>query len=188
MRKKYSRNKYKEPLDHVIWLKREDKLYKFYEEYKDVFNEGKIYFSHIVHANAMLFDNSEFVDCPAVTIYSTDDWVNANPECMKDIVRDILSYRQSPETDVPEKYKSVVAEFVKDSQRINHKFELEIEGHKAMFHIATILVYRTFLPDSYLSGSILPVIAEPDKYETVIVLPHKYWAKDFKKDFMEESE
>ena len=45
MRKKYKRKPFKEALEHALWMKRDDKLYKMYEEYKDVYLKGQVYYA-----------------------------------------------------------------------------------------------------------------------------------------------
>ncbi len=189
MRKKYKRSPYKEPLEHVLWMTREDKLYKLYEEYKEVFAEGTVYYAQLAQANSMLMDDSEFMDCPAMLIYSTDEWVNNDPECMKKLIGEIFLYKFRTDLEVPDKYKDVIEKLSEDMDRPNFKFEITMpNGKKANFHYATVLVYREFLPGGYFKGEIVPVIAAPDKYETVMVAPQKYWTKDKKRIFLSTEE
>lgn len=184
MRKKYNRKPYKEALDHALWMKRDDKLYKMYEEYKDVYSKGQVYYAQVVMANPMIKDDSEFMDGPAVVVYSDHDWANANPEKLIKVAKDIIGYKNTPDEAIPEELQPAVRKFREDPDRANFRFEYMLEGHKIKVHFATMLVTRKFLPTGFLSADIFPVVAT-DEYDTVLVLPNTYWSKDFKKKFAE---
>lgn len=186
MRKKYKRKPFKEPLEHALWMKREDKLYKMYEEYKDVYLKGDVYYAQVVMANPMIKDDSEFMDGPAVVVYSYDDWVNANPEKLLQVAKDIIGYKNTSDEAIPDALRPAVRWFKEDPDRPNFRFEYMLEGHKIKVHFATMLVTRQFLPTGYLTGDIFPVVASED-YNTVLTLPKAYWAKDMKKKFAENA-
>ena len=186
MRKKYKRKTFKEPLEHALWMKRDDKLYKLYEEYKDVYAKGEVYYAQVVMANPMMKDNSEFMDGPAVIVYSDHEWVNSNPEKLIQVAKDIIGYKNAPDEVIPENLRAAVKKFREDTDRPNFRFEYMLEGHKINVHFATMLVTRKFLPTGYLSGDIFPVLATSE-YETVLTLPNIYWSKDMKKKFAENA-
>lgn len=186
MRKKYKRKPYKEPLEHIFWMTREDKLYKMFEEYKDVYQQGQVYYGQLVLANPILKDDTEFLDGPAVMVYSTDEWANANPEKLVKVAAELMRYRTEPEEMIPEEIKEPIALLNEQKDRSNFRFEYMLDGHKIKMHFATILIYRKFLPTGYLTGNILPLVATEDR-ETVLVLPNTYWSKDFKNKFAENA-
>lgn len=186
MRKKYKRKPYKEILEHALWMKRDDKLYKMYEEYKDVYLKGDVYYAQVVMANPMMKDDSEFMDGPAVIVYSYDDWANANPEKLIEVAKDIVGYRNAPDESIPDELLPSVRKFREDSDRPNFRFEYLLQGHKIKVHFATMLVTRKFLPTGYLSGDVFPVVATEDM-ATVLTLPNTYWCKDMKKKFAENA-
>ncbi|MBO5388951.1 MAG: hypothetical protein J6A59_12655 [Lachnospiraceae bacterium] len=186
MRKKYKRKPFKEPLEHALWMKRDDKLYKLYEEYKDVYAKGEVYYAQIVMANPMMKDNTDFMDGPAVVVYSDHEWANANPEKLINIAKDVIGYKNTPDEMIPEELRATVNKFREDTDRPNFRFEYMLEGHKINVHFATMLVVRKFLPTGYLSGDIFPVLATGDM-ETVLTLPNIYWSKDMKKKFAENA-
>ena len=186
MRKKYKRKPFKEPLEHALWMKREDKLYKMYEEYKDVYLKGNVYYAQVVMANPMIKDDSEFMDGPAVIVYSYDDWANANPEKLLKIAKDIVGHKNTPDEDIPDDIRPAVRWFKEDPDRPNFRFEYMLEGHKIKVHFATMLVTRKFLPTGYLSADIFPVLAS-EEYSTVLTLPNVYWSRDMKKKFAENA-
>ncbi len=186
MRKKYKRKPYKETLEHALWMKRDDKLYKMYEEYKEVYQNGNVYYAQVVMANPMIKDDSEFMDGPAVIVYSDNDWANANPEKLIKVAKDLIGYKGAPDEAIPEELQPAIRKFREDSDRPNFRFEYLLEGHKIKVHFATMLVTRKFLPTGYLSGDIFPVVAT-DELSTVLTLPNTYWAKDMKKKFAENA-
>lgn len=186
MRKKYKRKPFKEALEHALWMKRDDKLYKMYEEYKDVYLKGQVYYAQVVMANPMMKDDSDFMDGPAVIVYSNHEWANANPEKLINIAKDIIGYKNSPDESIPDELLPAVRKFREDPDRPNFRFDYMLEGHKVKAHFATMLVTRKFLPTGYLSGDIFPVLAT-EELETVLTLPNIYWSKDMKKKFAENA-
>lgn len=186
MRKKYKRKPFKEALEHALWMKRDDKLYKMYEEYKDVYLKGDVYYAQVVMANPMMKDDSEFMDGPAVIVYSDHEWANANPEKLIKIAKDIIGYKNAPDESIPDEILPSVRWFREDPDRPNFRFEYMLEGHKVKVHFATMLVTRKFLPTGYLSGDIFPIVATEDM-DTVLTLPNVYWCKDMKKKFAENA-
>ena len=186
MRKKYRRKPFKEALEHALWMKRDDKLYKMYEEYKDVYLKGDVYYAQVVMANPMMKDDSEFMDGPAVIVYSDHEWANANPEKLIKIAKDIIGYKNAPDESIPDEILPSVRWFREDPDRPNFRFEYMLEGHKIKVHFATMLVTRKFLPTGYLSGDIFPIVATEDM-DTVLTLPNAYWCKDMKKKFAENA-
>lgn len=187
MRKRYKRKPYKEVLEHVMWIKRDDKLYKTYEEYKDVYKNGEVNYAHVVMANPMLKDNSDFMDGPAIIMYSNHEWANQNPEKLIQVAKDIIGYRGAPEEVIPEELRPAVRKFMEDPDRPNFRFNYMLEGHNIDVHMAGMIVYRKFLPTGYLSADVFPVVTSKDK-ETVLVLPLTYWDKGMKVKFAENAE
>lgn len=186
MRKKYNRKPYKEALEHALWMKRDDKLYKMYEEYKEVYQKGNVYYAQVVMANPMIKDDTDFMDGPAIVVYSDHEWANSNPEKLIKIAKDIVGYKSSPDELIPEELRPAVRKFREDTDRPNFRFEYMLDGHKIKAHFAAMLVIRKFLPTGYLSGDIFPVVAS-DEYNTVLTLPDTYWSKDMKKKFAENA-
>lgn len=186
MNKRYKRKPHKEPLEHALWMKREDKLYKMYEEYKDVYLKGDVYFAYVIMAHPMIKDDADFMDGPAIVLYSDDKWANANPEKLVQIAKEVFGYRNTAEEAIPEEIRMVVKQIKEEPDRPNFRFEYTLEGHKINVHYATMLVTRQFLPTGYLSGEILPIVACED-YDTVLTLPNGYWTRDMKKKFAENA-
>ncbi len=186
MRKKYKRKPYKEALEHALWMKRGDKLYKMYEEYKDVYLKGQVYYAQVVMANPMIKDDSEFMDGPAVIVYSNHEWANANPEKLIQVAKDIVGYRNAPDEAIPEELMPAIRKFREDADRPNFRFDYMLEGHKINVHFAVMLVTRKFLPTGYLTGDIFPIVAT-EEHSTVLTLPNTYWSKDMKKKFAENA-
>ena len=61
--------------------------------------------------------------------------------------------------------------------------QMNSESSSVHIHFQPIMVFRELLPGRKLNGSLLPVLTHPD-CEAVLVLPHKYWAEDFKQEWL----
>ena len=52
------------------------------------------------------------------------------------------------------------------------------EGPIEVFGVS-VMVFREYLPEKTIIGRTIPILALPDQCESVLVLPKKYWSKEF---------
>lgn len=162
------------------WLKGENALSAVYQEKKKLLQEGRVVYAYVIQANTMLFHAFPPVDCPASIVYSTDGFVQENPGLLKAIAEKIYSYKGVDPEKVPEEWQEFARITTDENDYADFRFTICLEGRNIDIHFLPIMVHRKLLPKKKLCGSLLPVIAD---YEcrSVLILPKKYWTKDFKK-------
>lgn len=184
MREKYRLHPYKEGgLSKPSWMTG-DVLSILYDEYATLFEKGEIYYGYIVQANEILFNDKPRVDCPANVIYSTDSYVNENPDILRKFAKKLFSYKEMPLDVVPELLREVVAIIKDERSRQSVDIHLQMDdGHEITITFMTMMVFRKYLPSHKLNGSLIPIMAYPQKCRSVMIVPKKYWSESFIKQY-----
>lgn len=183
IREKYAQHPYqKKTFPKPYWMEGDD-LSILYEEQSNLFQMGRIYYGYIVQANNYLFQKDPYINCPAAILYSTDDRLNRNPAILKKVGKWLFSYKNTDEA--PEHVKRVVDAITDEKERLfNVKIEINMnDGSQAVLYYTTVMIFRKHLPEGMIKGSFLPIIASPNMFKTVMVLPKKYWTKRFIKNW-----
>lgn len=185
MREKYEAKPYKTRKFKVpFWLQETDKLYALYQEYEQLFANGKVYYGYVLQANRILFKAFPPIDYPALVFYCTDPVLEADPEEVGNFAFKIYEYKSKPIEEVPEEYREAANILNDDMARKDLVLPHTLpDGTLVHIHMKTIMVTKKFLPKRKIStiSSIMPILALPDKLTCEVVLPHIYWTKDIKK-------
>ncbi|MDE7301333.1 MAG: hypothetical protein K2N47_04100 [Clostridia bacterium] len=132
---------------------------------------GKIYYGCLVEANSSLFRDPLFMRsnvaiAPAVFVYSTDPYYDQNPEALQEISQKMYANRHSNILKDESGYFS------------NYIVDKAITGGREVF-MTCVLVACAHLPLCKLSGSIVPIIADPDCHSSAFIVDVKYWGADY---------
>lgn len=167
-------------LSRPSWLRGENAISAVYREKKQLLQEGRVVYGYVIQANAMLFHALPRIDCPASIVYSTDPCVLENPEILKVVARKIYSYKNADPEQIPEEWRELARITTDENDYADFRFGILFEGRNIEIHFLPVMVYRKLLPKKKLCGSLLPVLTE---YEcrSVLILPKRYWSRDFKK-------
>lgn len=139
-------------------------------DYK-IFESGKIYYAQLVQANNKLFKKASEVALPAVVIYSTDEYFERNPLALKKISDAVYENRHN--NVLGNNYRCF----------FNVRLPDAVTDGKTVY-MTTIMIYRDLLPLRYLSGTMLPVIADPEKSTAIFVIDPQYWTQDLIGNFV----
>ena len=162
------------------WLAVTDRLSIVFREKETLLREGKIYYAHVVQANEMLFMRDKARnDCPANFIYSADGAVNDDPAKLASLAHTLFSYKGKNLDDVPPEWQRMAGILTDEFSREGHRFTIQTESGPAQMNFVCVLVFREMLPKRTLLSSLVPVIAAPEKCESILILPKKYWTKNF---------
>ena len=184
MRKKFKRRFFKSIVlpEPPKWMKNDD-LSIIYDDINILAHYGEVYYAYIVQANIILFKPTPYSNCPANIVFSMDHDAE-NPEMLKDIAHNIYSYKYSE--NPPNELKEIV-ECISDERTRYFNKQINIKRlNKSDLTVffSTIMVFRDHLPDGILIGQVpTPVIACPNKCNSSIILPKKYWTKNFINQF-----
>lgn len=185
MRKNFSKTLFKyEKLPHPKWLanKPSDSLNLLYTESKQLFKCGKIYYAYLVQANEILFQPNPSHDCPACIVIGESDYFDENPIALKHMANKLFSYKNTD--DSPEELKKITDAITGELERLyNIPLPPSFCNNQASY-FSTIMVFRKHLPNRRLDGSIFPVLCNPQELKSSIILPSRYWTKDFKRLFV----
>ncbi len=161
------------------WLRASDPMSLFFGEKKALLKNGSVCYAHIVQANTILFGLFPHVDCPAHIVYSTDPYIEENPDILEEIAFALYQYKDQPSEDVPDEWREIARVITDEHDRSGFTLSTERNGHTVKIHFMPTLIFRKLLPRRKLCGSLLPIITDPD-CKSVTVLPKRYWTKDFK--------
>lgn len=164
------------------WLSPSDRLTLVFREKETLLREGRIYYAHVVQANELLYQRKAArYNCPANFIYSTDGTVNSNPAMLAEMAHMLFSYKDRDLDDVPPEWQRIAGILTSEVDRGAADFTVQTENGQADMHFLAAMVFRELLPKKTLLSLLIPVIAAPEKCQSVITLPRKYWTKNFTK-------
>ncbi len=183
MRVKYYKKRLKDiKLPRPEWLTDRDELSAIYREKKELVTEGKIYYAHVVQANMLLFDPRAVKhDCPCDLIYTTSPEADANPWILQALAHKLFSYKDKDPETVPEEWREIARVITDEYDRGQFSFTIRGQEGPMDVYFLPAMIYRSYIPRKTLYGSLLPILALPGKCSSVLVLPEKYWGKDYKK-------
>ena len=197
MRENYRRKPLKiKKLPRPRWLTEEDGLSSLYIEKDRLFEQGQVYYACLVQANNRLFNPALPGDYPAFILYSPEACTEENPLGLADTAHYIFSLKDKEEGEIPPELRELAGAVKDELDRSFFSFNLRPDDRTSIeMKLVTIMVFRSFLPNkaSVLSlspqralfGRILPIIAAPGVCKSAIVLPEKYWSKDFKREWLQ---
>lgn len=179
MKENYSKNPLRDiKLNRPLWLESNDPMFEIYSKKFLLLQQGNITYAHIVQANTILFQRLPPFDCPAHIIYSVNKDIAENPEMLFDIATELYSYKGKPENEIPDKWKNVARVITDEYDRSDFTFNIESGENAAEYHLLPIMVFRKLLPRRRLCGNLIPILFAPD-CKQVLILPQKYWSKNF---------
>lgn len=167
-------------LSRPAWLSSSDPMYKVFYQKSKLLQHGEITYASIVQANSILFRRFPSHDCPAHIFFSTDSFIAENPEVLFTIASKISTYKGQAEDQIPDEWKEVARVITDEYDRTGFTFSLELDIGSIEFHMIPTMIFRKLLPKSKLCGRLLPILTEPD-CKQILVLPRKYWTKEYTK-------
>ena len=166
------------------WLRYGDKLNKIFTEVSLLSEEGKICYASLVQANDILFSYFPHNDAPASFVYSFDPYFEENTEDLRIIAIMLFEYKYANPDNVPDEYRKIAEVIADEYDRRSFEFEVNIGGINRKIIFGTTIVFRKHLLKRKLGSPILPILAAPPKTDSFIILPKKFWTKDFKIDYL----
>ncbi len=165
---------------HTLSLEEKEKLLrKVYKPNKKcdfgVLKGGQIYYAALVEVNNMAFRPIKTMggdySLPGVVLYSTDPYYDENPSLLNDIASYMFRNRKN--------------NILKNELRRFYNFKIdETLTNGREVYMTCIDVFRGYLPLGYVTGSLLPIIADPNNSQTSFILDTEYWTKDLIADFI----
>ncbi|MFX1507569.1 MAG: tetratricopeptide repeat protein, partial [Promethearchaeota archaeon] len=166
------------------WLDRQIKVrkrlsYKYltelYNRQELLYKYGKVVWGCIIHANVKLFERGKF-DSPAAIVYSLNEILDDDLTKIISVSNQLYSL----------KGKQTDPELQKISDKLAGEFTIDLKlsvptkitsGIK--YYYAVTVVIRKHLPESYLAGKFFPLLVCPEKTDACMILPSKFWSKEF---------
>lgn len=182
-------NYYNKPLKDLrlsrpFWLDSSDPMSEIYSKKSILLQQGEIVYAHIVQANTILFKRFPPFDCPAQIVYSSEPYFSMHPEVLQDIAWGIYKYKGRAMDTVPDDWKEVARVITDEYDRSDFKFSLNVDGQAVEYYLIPTMIHRKMLPKGKLCGNLLPVLTVPG-CKQVMILPKKYWTKEFSKAWKE---
>ena len=161
------------------WMRSSDPISLFFSEKKALLKSGSVCYAYVVQANTILFDWFPHTDHPAHIVYSTDPYIEEHPDILEGTAHAIYQYKDVALDLVPEKWHELARVVTDERDRSNFTLSTEYDGHTVSIRFLPTMIFRKLLPRRKLCGSLLPIITSPD-CNSVMVLPKRYWTKEFR--------
>ena len=184
MRENYKNNPLTDiKLSRPKWLDSDAALSEIYSQKSALLQRGEIVYASIVQANTLLFKSFPPFNCPAEIIYSTNTFVNENPEYLFDIAQNLYNYKDEDLNTIPEEWREIARVITDKYDRTDFTFSIQLNGNLAEYNMIPTMIYRKLLPKGKLMGTLLPVLNIPET-KRVLILPKQYWTKNFTKQWV----
>lgn len=168
-----------------------DALSAVYDELPLLVTEGDVYYSCLVQANRVLFE--EQVDAgtlisAATIIYNHNRCMSSvvNPEYMAPFAHYLFTCKKKEPHEIQEWLADAVTTVRGETDR--SRIILTADGDSAYpmnLTLQSLLVYRAHLPKLRLGRAVVPIVAAPGKCESVFILPGNLWSREFKEYWIE---
>jgi hypothetical protein len=146
----------------------DDKITKFFEQYRHALVHGRLILAAIVQANNKLFSPGS-TDRPALITYDLDS--KLKPEELVRLARRIFALRSGEPANDEEQH---LADHLNDEYERSFGWSLPPDFAPPSCRISTIFFARKHLPGRYLQEKILPVCVDPET-GVAVMFPMKYW-------------
>ncbi|BBM82302.1 hypothetical protein [Candidatus Uabimicrobium amorphum] len=154
----------------------EDDLKTFFSAYENLLQNGVVVWGHLIQANFELYSSGK-CDRPGEVVYCKNPLLRCDVGRLEWIAAEIFNLKGTTPEDPSLKE---IADYLTDGYiRV---FGLPVPpaiSRKDIYQISTVYFARHHLPNKKLSGSVFPVIIDKDNPRVAMVLPHKYWPRDF---------
>lgn len=180
------RERGKRPIKPIrpLWV-RSDILNSVYTEMKILWEHGEVYWGTLVQANNIMFGYFPYSDCPGNVLFTTNEYINNNPEVIRQIGSEIFSYKNT--YMAPRYLKRVVDVVTGERERLfNYPIPLNETGrfndcpqilwNENRLFFTTMMFFRKYMPKRKLCSGIFPIVAAPHMTHISIMLPEKYWS------------
>lgn len=165
------------------WMFADEELSKLYTEKLTLLEQGKVYYASLLQANVKLFSRFPPFDYPAQIIYSASAAIDEVPEALGELAKTLFSYKYSKAAP-PEEWREIVENIRNEKDRTAFCIDGFVEDARFTAKIQTIMVFRKHLPTHILKSGVIPVIACPEKCNSVLILPSEFWTKEFKEAWL----
>lgn len=156
------------------------RLLELYKSQQLLYKNGKIVWGHIIQANEELFSHGSS-DSPAAIVYSLSEAVDEDPELLRTVSRGLGSIKGKQLTS---------KELQKFADKLAHEATIDLKipipkqfSFGLQFYYSVTVVIRKHLPKNHLVGSLFPFLICPTKTDSGMILPGKYWSKEFLNEY-----
>ena len=163
-------NRLKKPL----WMRRakDTRFDVIYDEQDILFKEGNLTLAYLVQVNSLLLKQG-IVNCPAAIIYSEDPYFDNNPEMLEQLASDLYELKKN---EVEDRELMQLSEVITDEMTAIYNIPLPLKmTNQKLVYYTSIMVHRKHLPTDYIKTGWFPILTNPDKTKSSIILPYKYW-------------
>lgn len=187
MRANYQENRItSKSLPKPLWLRlhKHDALHVIYRDKDLLFQNGQIYFAYLIQANDMLFEDNNKLELPANVLFSTHPVAEKYPELLMEIGDELSSYKNMPESEIPEHFREIARILTAETDRSGAAFSVSMPNPDRPdemlgdidLYFCSVIVFPKDLPHRVLDSPFLPVLAAPDQTPAVLILPKEYWS------------
>lgn len=175
------------PPPKPAWLKPEDGLSAFYDEFSVLMRRGEVFWANIVQANKLLFKPFPPLTKPvgasvAEIVYNhkRPKTADSDPLILRTFAHYLFESKGKPAEELPEWIREASAVIADEFDRTRVIIKAgERDDFEMNLTMQSVIVFREHIPRGALKNSLLPIIAAPYKCESAMILPSLYWTRGF---------
>jgi hypothetical protein len=141
-------------------------------------DHGRVVWGCIVQANQDLFHPANRSTLPANLLYSPDRFYDDEVEELQALAMGLFGLKGTAQDD-PElkRFANAITDEMARTMRLDLP-ESITDGRRVYF--TTTLIHPQHLPEGYLANGFFPLVICPEKTEAVMILPARFWPKEFR--------
>jgi len=160
------------------WLTHRDPLIEVSRNQALLLREGRIVWAALVMANNLLFKPGK-EDCPALLVYSLDEWYESRPDELHAIARRIFELKNS---EPAEPGLRALAKLVTEESDRGMGWRVPEALTDKDVRGSIFMVFRKHIPSGQMCGERFPILVHPST-EAVMMLPFEGWPAELVKSW-----
>lgn len=168
-----------------------DKLTEVYDELPALLRGGSVYYSCVVQANKVLFDeriDADSLVSVATILYNHNRSQNSisNPEYLAPFAHYLFNCKKKEPSEVQDWLAEAVNVIRGETDRSRVIITADgDEDYPMNLTMQSLLVFRAHLPKFRLGGAVVPIVAAPGRFSNAFILPCSFWDREFKDYWIE---
>jgi hypothetical protein len=163
-----------------------DKLRMVLRDHDVLRDHGRVVWGCIVQANQDLFHPANRSTLPANLLYSTDRFYDDAVEELQALAAGLFDLKGTSQDDRElQRFANAISNEMARTMKLQVPEDIT-DGRRVYF--TTALIHPPHLPEGYLAQGFFPLVICPDKTEAVMILPARFWSKEFREAWAADEE
>ena len=158
-------------------------LKRTYTEDQELLRTGKLHYAYLVQANTALCRSGSY-DCPGNIVIGYSDYFDSFPKELGRIAHSLFEYKDRK--GAPGDIKQITDAITNERSELFNVPVAPSLAHDFDVRFTTMMFFRSQMPKHRLILPLFPVLSDPERFQSALMLPKHYWTKEFIRHYCEK--